>query len=873
MAMRRDANARDAFETGLKYVEGEISGNPIVLAGTRGTGKNEVLNLIKDRIAAGDTRVCFVKCVPTPETRPYEPVIILAEQLTGKFIDALDGMEIVGIFRSALENREKVALMVEDITNMNGLSLDLFHGLIREFSRKPNIKFLMSAVSDGENDERLIGQLETISPVEIVRIHPPTKEDMEFLIGEWGYKLPNEVIETLYSMTDANMELVRYSLIYYESTGYINEDKSMNEVMLRYIPLPPTMEIFYEAMVGKLGSSEMEILYLILVLQGSATRDRIADLIGEPLVKVTAQLASLKEKRMVSETGNYLTIPSNQFRDYLSKSNRSEIMDKIAERLSSNHKYETLPPPVALAILTRSGDADNIVAYLKERGENLISYFPSYGAFLQQLESSLNIVGPDGETLIRPLICMAYFHSGRVRECISCIDAFFRGRHETPDLLLLKGRALLALGLNREAMSIAENLFRAEGTSMSLKLGASILIGRIQLTERRYDEAEATLRGALDLAKRLEDKCTIAESLNSLGIVELNRFSLDKAHALFSDALLGARACHDYRVLLRILNNLAVTYDYSGNYGNAIPLYNEVVELSLFLGDIRARAYATFNLFESYELTGERKRSKEIAVIEEKLLALIDDPVLSYFFYRSAARFYAFELEMDKAIECCSKAIKYARLTDHAQWIDIANGLNGIIRGISGENVDDDATLELITKEYKEMEDFLPFYYGLGGFFLELSGRSDLRKKAFGNIIKSTENSKEYASKAASLLARVISAIFENRPQDAMDILRNDFPADSGISVMTMMHDLYAELEKSGIARPGEYGKSVDGIIEKYREKISPIFIFLVLIFKMSLLCMTDRSYDMSGEMNALESLRLPARILARVQKHFGAGE
>ncbi len=870
--MRRDSNIRDAFETGLEYVKGEIPGNPIVLAGTRGTGKNEVLNLIRSRIPEGDIRVCFVKCIPAPETRAYGPVIILAEQLTGKFIDALDGMEIIGIFRSALEKGDKVAFMVEDITNMTGLSLDLFLGLVSEFSRRPNIKFLMSAVSDGEKDERLIDQLDTISPVEVVKILPPLKEDMEFLIGEWGYKLPNEVIETLYSLTDANIELVRYSLLYYESTGYINESKSMNEVMLRYIPLPPTMEIFYDAMVGKLGNTEMEILYLILVLEGSATRDRIVDLIGESLGKVSAQLASLKEKRMVSETGNYLTIPSNQFRDYLSKSNRSEIIEGIAEKLSSNHKYETLPPPVALAILTRSGDADNIVAYLKERGENLINYFPSYGAFLQQLESSLNVVGQEGDPVIRPLICKAFFHSGRIRECISCIDAFFREHHETADMMLLKGRALLVLGSTGEAMSIAENTLKAEGASVPVKLGASMLIGRIQLTERRLDEAEATLRETLDLARRLEDECAIAELLNSLGIVEMDRFSLDKASVLFNDALSSARACRDYRVLLRILNNLAVTYDYSGNYRNAITLYTEVVELSLFLGDIRTRAYATFNLFESYELIGERKRSMEMADIEEKLLALMDEPTLSYLFYRSAARFYAFELEMDKAIEYSSKAIKYADITGHAQWIDIANGLNGTIRGISGEKVDD-AVFELVTKEYQEMEDFLPFYYGLGGFFLELAGRSDLRRKAFGNIIKSTENAKEYASRSASLLARAISTIFENRIQDTIDILRNDFPADSGISVMAMMHDLYAELEKSGIANPGEYSKSIDEIIEKYREKISPLFISLVLITKMSLLRMTDRSYDLSGEMNAMESLRIPARILARAQKHFGAGE
>lgn len=870
--MRRDANIRDAFETGIKYVKGEIQGNPIVLAGTRGTGKNEVLNLIRSRINAGDIRVCFVKCTPSPETRAYEPVIILAEQLTGKFIDALDGMEIISIFRSALENGEKVAFMVEDVTNMTGLSLNLFLGLVSEFSKRPNVKFLMSAVSDGEIDERLIDQLETINPVEIVRILSPMKEDMEFLMREWGYKLPNEVIETLYSMTDANMELVRYSLLYYESTGYINEDKSMNEVMLRYIPLPPTMEIFFDAMVGKLGGTEMEILYLILVLEGSATSDRIADLIGESPGKVSAHLASLKEKRMVSETGNYFTIPSNQFREYLSNSNHSELIDKLAERLSSNHKYEVLPPPVALAILTRAGDADNIIAYLKERGENLINYFPSYGAFLQQLESSLNIVGPEGEPVIRPLICVAYFHSGRIRECISCIDAFFREHHETADLMLLKGRALLVLGSTGEAMVIAENSLKAEGASVPVKLGASMLIGRVQIAERKFDEAEATLRESLDQARTLEDECAIAELLNSLGIVELDRFSLEKASALFNDALSSARVCRDYRVLLRILNNLAITYDYSGKYGNAISLYTEVVELSIFLGDIRARAYATFNLFESYELTGERKRSMEMAAIEEKLLALMDESAISYLFYRSAARFYAFELEMDKAIECCSKAIKYAGITGHAQWIDIANGLNGIIRGISGEKVDD-ATLDLITKEYQEIEDFLPFYYGLGGFFLELAGRSDLRRKAFGNIIKSTENAKEYASKAASLLARMISEIFENRPQDAMNILKNDFPADSGISVMTMMHDLYEELEKSGIARPEEYSKSVDRIIERYREKISPLFISLIFITKMSLLRMADRSYDLSGEMKAMESLRLPARILTRAQKHFGAGE
>ncbi len=867
--MAKEASFREAYKIGLESTLNDNVTLPLVYVSSSGRGKGELMNLLRDSLSSKQARVYTVKSPRIYEMRAYEPLLLLLDQITGSTTVTTDEEEIIGIFKKSVSDGERHVIIVESLNNMAQISFGLFLRIIVELSGLSNVKFIATAFEDEAIKDNLVLQLEALNSLEIVRIMHPDQDDMEFILKEWGYKLPDEVVVTLYQMTDANIAQVRYSLLYYESIGYIDARKTMSEVMLRYIPVPPTMDAFYETMVTSLAPDEIEILYLILTMDGRVKEDQLGTYTEIPQERISQIVTKQIKRRMISDIGNYLSISSLQFMDFLSNSQHNVVLDKIAETIVRHKRFEDLPSAMALMLLVRSGDADRLISYLNSKGEKILSGLSSYDFFLRYLDSGLKMIGPEGETVIRPLICKAYYLSGRLHESIDCLDLYFKRHPKTNDLILLEANCMLLLGDTKGPMKIIEEIEKSAQESEELKLKTLILKGNVQLASLDYSSAENTFKSVLEIASEAKDLGSAASALLSLGNLSLSRFSLDEGERNLNKALEYARSSGSQEIQLKVLNNLAVLNDYRGNYVKSVELYKKVLDLSIHTGDLRARAYATFNLFETSENIGEMWNCRNYIDVEEKLVKLVGDGRISYFFNRSAARFYVLEMEMDKALVYSGRALTFAEESGNLQWIEIAKGLNGVIHGLSGETIDSEIT-NFLLKEYQEPEDFLSYYYIIAGLYFEVIGDKEKRNKALSNMDRFSENVKEYFARHASLFVQTLTKVAENEPLKGIEIFKGAFEEDTGIVVINMIKELIEGYEKIGFAQMNDFRKHTKFIIEKYKNRVSQIFILLVLYLELSVLRVTGYDEALTEDLESIEAMHLPSRVMDRVRSDSG---
>jgi predicted ATPase len=114
----------------------------------------------------------------------------------------------------------------------------------------------------------------------------------------------------------------------------------------------------------------------------------------------------------------------------------------------------------------------------------------------------------------------------------------------------------------------------------TLRLRALFAAGVLAGEQGDYVIAQLLLKGSLDIGRLLEDKRSIAVSLNAMAVIARDGGDLAASRALFEESLTLWRELHDALAVARALSNLANVVKLEGDYTQAHSLYEE--SLSIF---------------------------------------------------------------------------------------------------------------------------------------------------------------------------------------------------------------------------------------------------------------------------------------------------
>ena len=199
-------------------------------------------------------------------------------------------------------------------------------------------------------------------------------------------------------------------------------------------------------------------------------------------------------------------------------------------------------------------------------------------------------------------------------------------------------------------------------------------IGQVLFFQKKLDESEASLKEALEIRTRLEDRKGMGDCYNVLGAIAQNRGHLDESLVYYEKALSMISGTNDLKAIAFLKNNIGNVFVLRSEYEKAIDVLNESYEMLIKLNDQSAAAYNLFNAGEVYRLMRQFsdardkfKKALEIrleihdlrgaAYTYRKLGDVQEDPVLGVQNLHQAMTLFE-ELGAVQEVETCRKLIR-----------------------------------------------------------------------------------------------------------------------------------------------------------------------------------------------------------------------
>jgi predicted ATPase len=147
-------------------------------------------------------------------------------------------------------------------------------------------------------------------------------------------------------------------------------------------------------------------------------------------------------------------------------------------------------------------------------------------------------------------------------------------------LACLQGEYAVARSLYKESLTIARELDDKRTIATSLNN-----LGMVAGYEGNHVTARSLFEESLDIKRELGDKWGITASLNNLGVLAYEQGDYTSAHALYEESLALERELGDKRGIALSLSNLGIVALHQGDYAGAQALYEESLALGWELGD------------------------------------------------------------------------------------------------------------------------------------------------------------------------------------------------------------------------------------------------------------------------------------------------
>jgi len=136
-------------------------------------------------------------------------------------------------------------------------------------------------------------------------------------------------------------------------------------------------------------------------------------------------------------------------------------------------------------------------------------------------------------------------------------------------------------------------------------------LGLLYASKSQFDEAIMHYEEALEASKKIKHRQGEASTLGNMGVVYDNKGDLDKALEYHSQALEIARRIGDVRGEASDLGNMGVVYDSKGDLGKALEYHDQALEIARRIGDVQGEAKQLGNMGNVYYSKGDLDKALE----------------------------------------------------------------------------------------------------------------------------------------------------------------------------------------------------------------------------------------------------------------------
>jgi class 3 adenylate cyclase/tetratricopeptide (TPR) repeat protein len=448
-------------------------------------------------------------------------------------------------------------------------------------------------------------------------LEPLSNAAMEQLLGGLVPGLPDDlrgqILERAEGIPLYAVETVRMML----DRGALIQDGSVYRpaAPIAQLEVPETLHALIAARLDSLAGDERQLLQNAAVLGKTFTRDGLATLAGlddselEPLLRalVRKEILSVQADPRSPEHGQYSFVQDllrHVAYETLTRAERKSRHLAAASHLESAFPDEEEVVEVLashyLDAYREAPDAPDAVD-IKLKAREMLSRAGNRAASLAAAREAQRYYQQAAELADDPLVCAHLEH--RAGEM-----AWRRGRADEARTLFSQALDIFhAQGVRRPAARsasvLAEIDFREGHTSESVArleralesladeepdadvAGVAAQLGRFLLLDSQLDAAMPHLEHALELAEALKLPDVLTQALTTKGAVLNRRNRLEEGRILLDGALTIALDQDFPAAAIRASNNLAVVYESSDRYGDALAIADRAAAIARRVGD------------------------------------------------------------------------------------------------------------------------------------------------------------------------------------------------------------------------------------------------------------------------------------------------
>lgn len=834
----------------VNAVSGDATGSCCILVSPAGRGKSEIISYLQNHLDPDDVRFMSGSNLFRSEPSKYHVFNEILNEANGE-VENRDTKELIdGFVKLFTDNSSnRVVIVIEGLESISEESRDFFLYLAR-LSEKYNFRLVGTYSSDasqeGDEPDRFLELAKSDKNVQAVIVERLNMDDFKFLLKSKGYNLPDRFVNDLYRLVGGNVDMLRYTLKYYENHRIINEDKEVDDVLYRFFPIPQALEIHYERIFSNLNREQAFLADLIALIDDGATSQKISKLAGIQEPEARKMLADLDKAGILSRKNRRYDISNYRLRDFIQTRISHSRKQEIYSILSESDSFVELPLSMQLNILLQRGKLSLVGKILQEQGPSILHKFWSLKSLISFLTAFLEKRPHSVDAYLTK--CEALEMMGESDSAISCYEGAISEFPENikPRLSLARinsnsGRYDLAIDLIDQTISSSK--------LDTLGMGMVSLEKSYALMKKRdYAQSYKVAKESRELLKNARSKEKEAEALNILGNICLETFRHDKARRYYEESLEINRSLGMLVNAAKNLNNIAILESYQGNYDETVKIFKELIEESYLTGDLLTRAYSTYNIAEAYYLLGQISEAKSYVPSAISLAKISNRNDLQYRFFRFLSILNLNELDVNGSLETATKALEAVKDNKDGEFYKVAYAMKEFYNVLLTKE-DSNILPSLFMQEFPDDEEYLPIFYSMGVIYFVFKGDFANANKTAEICIRRADQMGERYGVLMSRLHKGLALFYQNDVSNLSEFLKSCPETDTGVEKYDFLMKI---LKLSSVAHSTpmeEYLEGVNRLSENQRSSAN-----LVTLYKETIVMFTlKRVYGASIDFNKIE--------------------
>ena len=606
----------------------EYAGN-VMLLGRQGWGQKELLKILAGNMRNWGSEVYEGLTESAQEIEKYEPFNQILDSIT-KTSKVRELNEILSLMKSHFRGDRRVFLF---FSNINLLS-DPTRFLLTYFM-KSSSEYGISIVCSGATDsESRNGDFENFLDVvtgeglaKVFNLSKPQPEDFRFVLS--NYRFPEDFLNDIYRLSDANFAILDYIIRYYRFRGVIMDNGDIDYRIYRFLLVPTEISQFLGGIIDSLGRTGKLSVALLSFMQITLDPETIGDLLSLSVSDAVEICNELVKMGLVVRLYSKFGMTSKFINPYFKGAIPNEILQEALKLSSKSGSFHLLPVENRIQVLEQSGDFEGISTLVKNEWRTFVRKFTNTQSilnFVQRVQE--HIEDAEAKNILSLIRCNAIYNSDDLEKARKCYEICPGYDIDPAGVTLTLASIYQTLGNYSKSVDILETF----SSKLPLEDAASgflkLLIAEASFNLEDYENAENRLKEAIDIAVKSSDDELKARALTLKGNILLIKGDNHGSEECYNESASINRRLGIWLQLSRNLNNLSVLYSSKGRYNEAISILDQLIDNTYLTGDTTLRASAYHSKARIFDILGRREEVADNATKSILTSKIINNSIL-----------------------------------------------------------------------------------------------------------------------------------------------------------------------------------------------------------------------------------------------------